>query len=302
MAHSHSRTHGLMSNNAFESKLLIGIILNITFVIVELVFGFISQSMALITDAGHNFSDVLALLLSWAAAWMIKKQSTKNYTYGLKKGSILITLFNSVLLLVTLGAITLEAVKRLSTGTPVEGKTMIIVAAAGILINGFTAFLFLKDKNKDLNIKSAFLHMLTDTFVSLGVVISGIFILLFKVYWLDPLISLLIVIVILQGTWKLLKEALRLSIDAVPEGINIKNVESYLKSIDNVIDVHDLHIWALSTSQTALTTHIISNMESIDNEFIDNISRGLADRFGIIHSTIQVESSDSEIDCNSCTD
>jgi cobalt-zinc-cadmium efflux system protein len=258
--------------------------------------------MALITDAGHNFSDVLALILSWAAAWMIKRQSTKNYTYGLKKGSILITLFNSVLLLVTLGAITLEAVKRLQTGTPVEGKTMIIVAAAGIVINGFTAFLFLKDKNKDLNIKSAFLHMLTDTFVSLGVVISGVFVVLYNVYWLDPVISILIVIVILQGTWKLLKEAFRLSIDAVPEGINIKSVENYLKSIDNVIDVHDLHIWALSTSQTALTTHLVSNMDNIDNEFIDKISRELEHKLGIINSTIQVESSDSEIDCNSCTD
>jgi cobalt-zinc-cadmium efflux system protein len=288
-----SGNHGLLH---FEKYIKIGILLNITFVIIEIIFGIFSNSIALITDAGHNFSDVLTLLLAWFAAWLMKKQSTHKFTYGYKKGSIYIALINSVILLFALGGITWEAFKRLNAPEPVEGNTIIIVSAVGIVINGLTAFMFLKGRKDDLNIKSAFLHMLTDALVSLGVLISGIIILITQLYLIDPVISLIIVAVILYGSWGVFRDSVKMSMDAVPEEIETSAVLQYFQNIKCVDNIHDLHIWPISTSHTALTVHLVLNC-SADNKFLDDITRELHDKFGIDHCTIQVENSGAETIC-----
>ncbi|MEO8664852.1 MAG: cation diffusion facilitator family transporter [Ignavibacteria bacterium] len=296
MSHSHDHSH---STN-FERPIIIGIVLNSAFIIIEIIYGIISNSIALITDAGHNFSDVISLILAWFAIWLIKKKSTKKFTYGFKKGSILIALINSILLLVALGAITWEALQRLYSPHQVEGKIVILVASAGIIINGITAYLFVKGKEDDLNIKSAFLHMLTDTLVSVGVVISGILILYFNLEWIDPVISLIIVAVILIGTWGLLKETISLSMDAAPDKVDTNEVQKYLSSIEGVSGVHDLHIWSMSTSQVALTTHIVCNNEIENDTLLEIIRTDLHRKFGIEHSTIQIENNNDKGDCLQC--
>ena len=293
----HHHKHSIVYNK----PIIIGIILNVAFIAIEIFYGLISNSVALISDAGHNFSDVISLILALIAALLIKKKSTDKYTYGYKKGSILIALINSILLLVALGVIIWEAVHRFYNPVQIDGIIVISVAFVGILINGFTAYLFIKDKEKDLNIKSAFLHMLSDALVSAGVVISGIFITIFKIYWLDPLVSLLIVGVIFTMTYKLLKETIRLSIDAVPENIDINNVFEYLMSIDGVKEIHDLHIWSLSTSQVALTVHIVVKSNFVfNNEVLNNININLHDKFEISHPTIQIEYSQKSDECTTC--
>jgi cobalt-zinc-cadmium efflux system protein len=294
--HAHNHSH----NSKFEKPIIIGIVLNVTFVIVEIIYGITSNSIALITDAGHNFSDIISLVLALISIWLIKKKSTKKFTYGFKKGSILIALINSILLLIALGAITWEAIQRLYSPHEVDGKIVILVASIGIVINGITAYMFMKGKEEDLNIKSVFLHMLTDTLVSIGVVISGILIFYFKIYWIDPVISLAIVIVILFGTWSLLKETLSLSMDAVPRNIDTLEVTDYLNSIEGVSNVHDLHIWSLSTSQIAMTTHIVLNKEIQNDVLINKIKNDLHDKFGIEHTTIQIEKNNNSNDCTDC--
>lgn len=283
-------THNLeIHEYKYEKAIIFGIILNVAFIIIEVTFGLLADSIALISDAGHNLADVIALLLAWVAAWMIKKKPFGKFTYGFKKGSIIIALINSFLLLVAVGAIAWEAVHRFYSTYTVNGQTVIIVASAGVVINGLTAYLFMKGRNKDLNIRSVFLHMLTDALVSVGVVISGIVILLYKQYWVDPLISLVIVLVILYGTWGLLKDSLNLSMDAVPSDIDLEKVKKYLEGISGVEDVHDLHIWGLSTAHTALTVHLVMDGSNIDNNFYNNIGKQLHIEFGIEHATIQVE-------------
>lgn len=285
--HSHTGNHNVIN---FEKAIKTGIILNFIYICVEFIFGLISNSMALITDAGHNFSDVISLLLAWASMWMIKKNSTRKFTYGYKKGSILIALINAALLMFALGVISFEAVKRLYLANEVGGQTIIIVASAGIVINGITTLLFLKGRKNDLNIKGVFLHMLTDTLVSFAVVVSGILILATGYMWIDPLISLVVVIVILISTWNLLKDAIKLSVDAVPSHIEFDEVYNYLKNIESVTDVHDLHIWAMSTSQNALTVHLVVDKSIALEGFIRNINDDLKKKFNISHSTIQTES------------
>lgn len=293
----HNHKHSIVYNK----PIIIGIILNLTFIVIEIFYGLISNSVALISDAGHNFSDVISLILALIAALLIKKKSTEKFTYGYKKGSILIALINSILLLVALGVIIWEAVHRFYNPVQIDGITVISVAFVGILINGFTAYLFIKDKEKDLNLKSAFLHMFTDALVSAGVVVSGIFITIFKIYWLDPLVSLLIVGVIFTMTYKLLKETIRLSIDAVPENIDINSVFNYLMSIEGVNEIHDLHIWSLSTSQVALTVHIVVKSNYVfDNEVLNNININLHDKFAISHATIQIEYVEKSDLCITC--
>jgi len=289
------------NNVVYNKPIVIGIILNVAFIAIEIFYGLISNSVALISDAGHNFSDVISLILALIAAMLIKKKSTEKFTYGYKKGSILIALINSILLLVALGVIIWESVHRFYNPVQIDGMTVISVAFIGILINGFTAYLFIKDKEKDLNLKSAFLHMLTDALVSAGVVVSGIFITIYKFYWLDPLVSLMIVGVIFTMTYKLLKETIRLSIDAVPENIDIKSVFDYLMSIEGVKEIHDLHIWSLSTSQVALTVHIVVKSDYIfDNDVLNNINITLNDKFEISHSTIQIEYVEKSDLCITC--
>jgi cobalt-zinc-cadmium efflux system protein len=290
MGHNHIHNHNHDSDN-FERAIKLGILLNLLFIITEFTFGILSNSMALITDAGHNFSDVISLILAWISMWMIKKSATTKFTYGYKKGSILIAMVNAALLMFALGVISFEAVKRLYSVNEVGGKTIIIVASIGIVINGFTALLFTKGKNKDLNIKGVFLHMLTDTLVSAAVVVSGVLIIIFGYNWIDSVISLVVVVVIFIGTWNLLKDTVRLSVDAVPSHIEFDKVYSYLKSIEGVSDVHDLHIWAMSTSQNALTAHIVVSEDIKDEGLINNINSDLKNTFGITHSTIQIENS-----------
>ena len=289
------------NNVVYNKPIVIGIILNVAFIAIEIFYGLISNSVALISDAGHNFSDVISLVLALIAAMLIKKKSTEKFTYGYKKGSILIALINSILLLVALGVIIWESVHRFYNPVQIDGMTVISVAFIGILINGFTAYLFIKDKEKDLNLKSAFLHMLTDALVSAGVVVSGIFITIYRLYWLDPLVSLMIVGVIFTMTYKLLKETIRLSIDAVPENIDIKSVFDYLMSIEGVKEIHDLHIWSLSTSQVALTVHIVVKSDYVfDNDVLNNINITLNDKFEISHSTIQIEYVEKSDLCITC--
>ena len=294
MTHTHNTD---IQEYKFEKAIIFGIILNSAFIVIEVTFGLLADSIALISDAGHNLADVAALLLAWVAAWMIKKKPFGKFTYGFKKGSVIIALVNSFLLLVAVGAIAWEAIHRFYSSYTVNGQIVIIVASAGVVINGLTAYLFSKGRKKDLNIKSVFLHMLTDALVSIGVVISGIIILIYKQNWVDPLISLIIVLVILYGTWGLLKDSLKLSMDAVPTNINLNKVKKYLEGISGVVDVHDLHVWGLSTAHTALTVHLVMDRGDIGNDFYNKISVKLHEDFGIEHSTIQVEPVTEGQDC-----
>ena len=289
MAHNHD--HNVKNyNKAFA----FGVTLNIIFVIIEATYGLISGSLALVADAGHNLSDVLGLLLAWGASVLASKSASEKRTYGFRRATILASLISAILLLVALGGIAFEAFERLSDPRPVEGMIIIIVAAIGVVINTVTALLFISGQKQDLNIKGAFLHMAADAAVSLGVVIAGIIIL--QTGWLiiDPILSLIIVVIILIGSWGLLRESVNLSLDAVPKNIDITQVQNYFANIDCVIDFHDLHIWALSTTETALTVHLVINQQSIDNQFLKDIQHDLFDKFAIDHPTIQIELQDSE--------
>ena len=292
MSHDHSHT---VTN--YNRSFAIGITLNIIFVIIEVIFGIMADSMALIADAGHNLSDVISLLLAWGANRLASKHPTTYRTYGFRRATILASLTSAVLLLLALGSITLETFERLFEPQAVDAFTVITVAAIGVIINTATALLFIKGKNHDLNIKAAYLHMAADAGISFGVVIAGIAILFTGWLWLDPVISLLIVIIILVSTWGLLKESINLSIDAVPQGINMPAIEKYLRSLNNVTSIHDLHVWALSTTEVALTVHLVIDNDTINNQFLETIQIYLHDNFDIAHSTIQVESAS---DKNSC--
>jgi cobalt-zinc-cadmium efflux system protein len=288
--HSHHHTN---YNKAF----IIGIALNVIYILVEVFYGLMINSMALIADAGHNFSDVLGLLLAWGAAYLAKTAATEKRTYGLRKSTILAAFFNAILLMIAVGAISIEAVRKLISPEPVQGLTMMAVAGVGVIINGITAFLFMKGRKEDLNIKGAFLHMAADAGVSLGVVLAGFIIYSTGWLWVDPAISLVIVLVITIGTWDLLKDSFHLSVDAVPKGIDLIAVEKYLKSLDGVEDVHDLHIWAMSTTETALTVHLVKPGKNVDDNFTGKICAQLYKKFGINHSTIQLE---EEKNCFPC--
>ena len=293
MTHDHSHNNGVDLNKAF----IFGIILNSGYIVIETIYGLIINSMALLADAGHNVSDVLGLLLTWGASYLVLKKPTVNRTYGFRKSSILAALLNAILLLVAVGAIGFESIRKFIHPEPVEGITIMIVAGIGVIINSATALLFIRSKNKDLNIKGAFLHMVADAAVSFGVVIGGIVIFYTKSYWIDPVISLIIMVVILFGTWNLLKDSLNLALDSVPVNINPHEVESYLHSLQSVKEFHDLHIWAMSTTENALTVHIVKKDSIIDDELTTNISEYLHHHFGIDHTTIQYESGKTDLNC-----
>lgn len=252
-------------------------------------FGFLTNSLALLADAGHNLSDVLGLLLAWLASWLVRRRPTQRYTYGFRCSSILAALLNACFLLVAMGAIAWEAIQRLSNLTPVSGSTIIGVAFVGIIINGITALMFMSGREQDLNIKGAFLHMAADTLVSLGVVLAGIAILTTGWLWFDPVVSLIIVVVIVSGTWGLLRDSINLALDAVPGGIEPQAVRTYLAELPGVVEVHDLHIWAMSTTETALTAHLVMLTGNPGDAFLSRISMELHDNFGIEHTTIQIE-------------
>ena len=279
-------THGADSHGrAFA----IGIGLNLTFVAVETIYGIKAHSLALIADAGHNLSDVLGLVLAWGATALARRLPTARRTYGMRRASILAALANAVLLLVAVGAIAWEAVRRFSQPAPVSAGIVIWVAVVGIVINTVTALLFMAGRKKDLNIKGAFVHMAADAGVSAGVVLAGIAIAATGWMWLDPAISLFIVIVILIGTWGLLRDSVNLAMDAVPEGVDPATVRHYLAQLPGIQEVHDLHIWGLSTTEVALTAHLVRPEAKSEDALIADTCRELHERFGIEHATLQVE-------------
>lgn len=288
-AHHHSGSHSHHSHDVGHGRAFaIGIALNLGFVIIEAGYGFWASSMALLSDAGHNLSDVLGLAIAWGAALLAKRGATDSYTYGLRSSSILAALFNALLLLVAVGGIVWESVLRLIEPAPVMAGTMMIVASIGILVNGFTAFLFMGGHN-DLNIRGAFLHMVADAAVSLGVVLGGLVILWTGADWIDPVLSLLIAAVIVWGTWSLLRQSLRLSLHGVPSGIVVSDVRHALSQRPGVARVHHLHVWAVSTTETALTAHLVMPGGHPGDRFLAETHHELKERFGIGHATLQIE-------------
>lgn len=276
----------------------IAIFLNSAFVLVEFGYGFNVNSTALIADAGHNLSDVLSLLLAWGASLLAKKAPNKRYTYGLRSSSIFAALANAMFLLVACGAIGWEATKRFSQTPEIAGDIVMTVAGVGIFINGISAWLFAKGSEGDLNIRAAYLHMLTDAALSLGVVLAGVGMMFTSWYWLDPSVSLLIVAVILISTWYLLRDSVRLALNAVPENIDAEKIYLYLRQLRGVNDVHDLHIWGMSTTESALTAHLVMPAGYPNDEFIDEITRTLKTNFSIQHSTLQIEQGTTHHHCS----
>jgi cobalt-zinc-cadmium efflux system protein len=295
MAH-HQHDHGHHhSPHGHDRAFAIGTALNLGFVMAEIAFGLLANSMALLADAAHNFGDVLGLLLGWGAAWLARRPPTRRRTYGWGRSSILAALLNATILLIGVGAIGVEAVHRLLAPEPVREGTVILVAAAGILINGATALLFLRGRGHDINVRAQFVHMAADAGVSAGVVLAGLLILLTGWMWLDPVASLAIGIVIVATTWGLLRESIDLAMDAVPGGVAQEAVQDYLASVPGVLEVHDLHIWGLSTTQTALTAHLVCVDPSAERSLHD-VTTELRDRFGIGHATLQIETdTDAEL-------
>lgn len=284
--HAHDHSHAPAD---FGRAFAIGVVLNGAFVLVEATYGFLSGSMALVADAGHNLSDVLSLLLAWGAAAAAKRPATRKFTYGFKSSTILAAIANAGLLLVAIGAILFETLNRFSQPAEVQGWTMVIVAGIGIAINGATALLFMRGRHGDLNIRGAYLHMVADALVSLGVVIAGIAILLTGAHWIDPVTSLVIVGVITWGTWGLLKDSVKMGLLAVPEGISEDGVRGYLQGLAGVEAVHDLHIWPMSTTETALTAHLVMPGGHPGDALLRRIAHDLAHDHRIGHATIQIE-------------
>lgn len=292
MEHSHS--HGV---STYNTAFALGVFLNMGFTAVEFGYGLVSGSLALVADAGHNLSDVVSLLLAWGAARLATISPTEKRTYGFRKVTVMASLVSGILLLVAIGGIARESISRFVQPAPVEGGIVIIVASIGVLINTATALLFIRGQKQDLNLRGAFLHMAADAGVSVGVVFSGALIAWTGWLWLDPVVSLLIVAVILIGTWGLLKESINYAIDTVPKSIDVGQIKRYLMSIDEVHTIHDLHVWPLSTTEIALTVHVVVGHNCIDNDFLSTLQQQLHDQFGIEHATIQVETSLTENRC-----
>ena len=286
-AHSHSHGHSHAPSD-FGKAFAIGIALNIGFLAIETVYGFIANSMSLLADAGHNLSDVLGLVVAWAAAVMAKRAPSPRFTYGLKKAPILAALANSLFLLIAVGAIGAEAIRRLIHPSSTEGEVVIVVAAIGILVNGATALLFSRGREHDINIRGAYLHMAADASVSAAVVAAGFVILWTGQRWVDPAMSLIVSVVILWGSVGLLKESVWMSLAGVPAGIDSDQVEGALREIEGVDAIHDLHIWPLSTTETALTAHVVTQLAGEPDALLDR-ARLVLHGFRIEHCTIQVE-------------
>lgn len=268
-------------------------VLNSLFVGIEAAYGFIAGSMALVADAGHNLSDVLSLLLAWGAATLAKKAPAGRYTYGFKSSTILAAMANAGLLLVAIGAILIETLRRFAVPAPTEGMTMVVIAGIGIAINTATALLFMRGRKHDINVRGAFLHMAADALVSAGVVVAGLLILWTGAQWIDPLTSLIIVLVIAWGTWGLAKDSLKMGLNAVPDGISEVEVRAFLAERSGVATVHDLHIWPMSTTETALTAHLLMPGGHPGDAFLHDIASLLLDRHCIGHVTLQVEALDT---------
>ncbi len=299
--HDHSAGHHHNAQNNQGRTFIFTILLNLAFVVIEFAYGFIANSTALMADAGHNASDVLGLLLAWGAVVLSRKQPSQRYTYGLRSTSILAALANAALLLVACGAIALEASQRFSQPPMVASLTVSTVAAIGIVINGLSAWLLRKGSKGDLNVRGAYLHMVADTAVSLAVVIVGLAMFHTGWYWLDPAISLAIVVVIVISTWGLLRDSLRLALSAVPEQINAPAIDMYLRRLDGVTDIHDLHIWGLSTTETALTVHLVMPSGCPGDAFMDDVAHTLQEHYSVHHCTLQIEQGTTHHGCSLAT-
>lgn len=287
--HSHGPLGHVHAPANFGPHFAIGVGLNAAFVLIEVVYGLASNSVALLADAGHNLSDALGLGVAWAAVILAKRKPSSRFTYGLGGTSILAALFNAVFLLIVVGGLTWEAIQRFSEPEPVGGKTVMIVAACGIVLNGFCAWLFASGSKGDLNVRGAFMHMASDALVSLGVVVGGLIILLTGWHWVDPVMSIVINIVIVVGTWSLLTGSLTMSLNAVPPGIDMTKVRTFLLGLPGVKDIHDLHVWSLSTTETALTCHLVTPDGHPGDEVLAHAAEELEEHFGIGHVTLQPE-------------
>ncbi len=283
--HGHGHDHGA---GDLTRAFALGIALNVTFVAVEIIYGFQANSMALLSDAGHNFSDVLGLMVAWAGGVLARRGSSPRFTYGFKKASILAALANALLLFVAVGAIGAEAIRRLIHPSPAHGETIMIVAAAGVAVNGLSAMLFARGQD-DLNVRSAFVHMASDALVSVAVIFAGLVILWTGQQWVDPVMSLAVSVVILWGSIGLLKESVWMSLAGVPAGIDLDQVETALADLDGVEAVHDLHVWPLSTTETALTAHLVTARADYPDAMLSSARDVLHGRFRIEHCTLQVE-------------
>jgi cobalt-zinc-cadmium efflux system protein len=296
--HGHGHHHHHVDPNGNTRAFVLAITLNAIFVAIEFGYGFVANSTALMADAGHNLSDVLGLILAFGAAMLTKSAPNKRYTYGLRSSSILAALLNALLLMMACGAIGWEAVQRLSTAAPVAGKTVSIVAAVGVLVNGISAWLFMAGSKDDINIRGAYQHMAADAAISLGVVVSGVAIMFTGWTWLDPAASILIVVLILWSTWSLLKESLRMVLGGVPQNVDAGKVSAFLRGRSGVTEIHDLHIWAMSTTETALTAHLVMPAGYPGDQAIDDIVAALKLDYAIAHCTLQVEQGTTVHDCS----
>ena len=289
MSHEHSHQHSHTINaESLNKAFIIGIVLNLAFVVIEFAAGFWFDSLALLSDAGHNLSDVVSLVLALLAFRLAKVKANERYTYGYKKSTILVSLLNAVILLVAVGAIVIESIHKLSNPAVVPGGAIAWVAGVGVLINAFTAFLFMKDKEKDLNVKGAYLHMAADALVSVGVLVAGIVISRTDWYIIDPIIGLIVAVVILISTWNLLHDSLRLTLDGVPTSIDSQKVVEAIRALPGVDDVHHIHIWAISTTKNALTAHIVLKQPEGMQE-VKHLIRHRLEDFGIGHATLEFE-------------
>jgi cobalt-zinc-cadmium efflux system protein len=295
-SHGHSHHHHPAPKN-YTRAFIIGTLLNVGFVIVEATIGFLTNSLSLLADAGHNLSDVLGLLLAWGATWLVQRRPTRRYTYGLRRSSIFAALINAIALYIALSFIAFEAVQRISHPVPIPGLTIIWVALIGVVINTATALLFMSGRDRDINLKGAFMHMAADALVSVGVVLAGLIIWLTGWQWVDPTVSLIISVFIAVGTWNLLKESVTLAMDGVPDHIDPQAVRTFLNELPEVVAVHDLHIWAMSTTEPVLTAHLVVPKVSPGDGFLERVNQDLHHHFGIEHSTLQIEEGDFHLTC-----
>jgi cobalt-zinc-cadmium efflux system protein len=278
----------------FGAAFAVGVTLNLLFVLVQIICGISAHSLALIADAGHNFGDAVGLLLAWGAGALSRKAPTERRTYGFRSSSILAALFNAILLLVTVGGILWEAIRRLSSHVEVHAPLVIGVAALGVIINGIAAAMFMSGRERDLNIRAAFLHLAADVAISFGVVLAGLAILTTKWHWIDPVVSIVIALIIVWGTWSLLRDSLNLALHAVPASIHVRDVRAYLAALPHVIAVHDLHIWPMSTTENALTAHLVRNVADCDCNLLAKAAKDLQAQFQIHHATLQFETQDHD--------
>ena len=305
MAHHHEgHQHGPQKITNLNRAFIIGIILNLLYVLIQVVVGLRINSLSLLSDAGHNFLDVAGLALAMLAFKLSKSKATEKYTYGYRKASILISLLNAVVLLISIGAIAYEAAFRFKYPQQLPGTTIAIIAAIGIFINGVSAFLFFRDRDKDINVKSAFLHLASDALVSLGLVAGGIIIYYTHLYWIDPLLSIIICLVIITSTWRLLRDSLRLSLDGVPDNVDIHQIRETALGVKGILDIHHLHVWAISATKNALTAHIILDGQTTvqQTKEIKEKLKHAFEHLNIQHVTLETETKDEHCEEEDCED